>query len=62
MPSHFDRFRYLNGPSKRVENMEYQGHIRVKVDDLPEIDVPPGASVEIPEGEVIEFAIEVQDP
>jgi hypothetical protein len=36
--------------------------LRVKVDDLPEIEVPPGAIVDIPEGEVIEVISEVEIP
>jgi len=56
MPIHFERFRFLNGTGKHVENVSYQGHIFVKVDDHPEIEVPPGESRPIPDGEVIEVS------
>ena len=55
MPSHFDRFRLLNG-SSRIRN-ESQKSLYVGVlDEGPFLEVPPGAEEDLPvspEGETI---------
>lgn len=58
MPTPFARFRFLNGTRKEIENVEYEGHLRVKVDDHPEVIVPPGEKMEVPEGAVMEIVAE----
>jgi hypothetical protein len=58
MPIPFERFRFLNGTRKEVENVDYQRPLRVRVDDHPEIVVPPGEKAEIPEGAVVEVIAE----
>jgi hypothetical protein len=58
MPSHFGRFRILNGDRKELENVEFEGHLRVTVDEQPEIIVPPGEKREVPEGAVTEIVAE----
>lgn len=58
MPIPFERFRLLNGTRKEIENVDYQRALRVRVDDHPEVMVPPGAKVEIPEGAVVEVEAE----
>ena len=62
MPSHFDRFRFLNGTNKEVENVSYRSPLKVRVDDHPEIIVNPGEKVEVPEGAVMEVESEVEVP
>lgn len=58
MPTPFERFRLLNETEKKVENVDYTRSLRVKVDDLPEIVVPPGQTVVIPDDIVIEVTAE----
>jgi len=61
MPSHFDRFRFLNGTEKQIENVDYRSPLRVRVDEGPEIEVPPGQTVVVPDGAVYEFITEVME-
>lgn len=59
MPIPFEQFRLLNeGTKKKVENVSYARPLRVRVDDLPEFEVPLGQVVEIPDGLVIEISAE----
>jgi hypothetical protein len=58
MPIPFERFRLLNGTKKEVENISFQRHLKVKVDDQPEIIVPPGQKIEIPDGMIIDILAE----
>ena len=58
MPIPFERFRLLNGSERRIENVDYQRALRVKVDEHPEVLVPPGESAVIPDGVVTEVTAE----
>lgn len=58
MPIPFERFRLLNETDRKVENVDYQRALRVKVDEHPEVVVPPGQTVSIPEGVIIEVTAE----
>jgi len=57
MPSHFDRFRFLNDPGGRNIKNESEKMIYVKAFETdPPIHVPPGSTMplpETPEGESI---------
>lgn len=61
MPIPFERFRFLNGAEKRIENVDYVRPLRVRVDDKPEIVVLPGETVVVPDGGVIEVVAEGVD-
>lgn len=58
MPIPFEKFRFLNGTKKKIENSTFQRPLRVRVDDHPEIVVHPGMQEEIPEGAVVEVEAE----
>lgn len=58
MPIPFERFRLLNGSKKEIENVGFQRPLRVKVDEHPEVVIPPGQKVEIPDGATIEVMAE----
>lgn len=59
MPIPFERFRLLNERPKRIENVTFQRPLKVKVDDHPEVIVPPGEMAEIPEG--AEIVVEAEE-
>lgn len=62
MPSHFDRFRFLNGTEKEVENVSYQVPLKVQVDTHPEVIIEPGEKKPIPDGHIIEVVAEREVP
>lgn len=62
MPAHFDRFRFLNGAEKEVENVSYQVPLRVQVDAHPEVIIEPGEKKLIPDGHIIEVVAEREVP
>jgi len=53
MPSHFDRFRYLNGSNKFVNESDKFVYVRAEEEDPP-LEVPPHTEVDVPpSGQVI---------
>jgi hypothetical protein len=58
MPSHFDRFRLLNGGSRFRNESDKPVYVRAEEPDPP-IEIPPGTEADLPVSPVGEVIIEV---
>jgi len=60
MPSHFDRFRLLNG-GNRIRNESYKPILVKAKEEDPPIEIPPGGAEDLPQSPEGETIIDVVD-